>query len=309
MLYISHSSMKDFRDCPRFYFYKRIRKLERPEFNIHFLVGRVVHVGVYWLFRRPEKAIKRMLDTYKDEVEQARKDYPELTVDDEQNLVYWKVGVLGMLRAFKSRYSVQLRKTKFIANEVSLVYPVSRKVTIVGKLDNIIAEPQYKCHELKTAKGIDEQRINSVKTDPQTSLYFEICNRLNAAGKKLKGIVYDIIKKPSIRQKQTESKTEYIERLGSWYESLEGGIKFHRERMDKPLIDGEAVLNTVVKVADQMMECKTKDDYYQDFNFCVHDWSNCSYYDLCHRGGETKANLKLYVPRKPYKVAENRLDK
>jgi len=75
VLHVSYSSMDDFRKCPRYYWYKRIRKLDRPSFNIHFLVGRVVHVGVYWLFRKPEKAIKRMLDNYKEEVEPARREF------------------------------------------------------------------------------------------------------------------------------------------------------------------------------------------------------------------------------------------
>ena len=304
VLHVSYSSLEDFKNCPRYYFYKRIKKLERPTFNIHFLIGRVVHEGVYWIFRKPDKAMKRMLRMYKAEVEQARKQYKEMSVDDEQNLVFWKEGVKGMLAAFRSRYLVPHRKFKFVANEVPIRYPLSKKVTIVGKLDNIVANPKRKVHELKTAKGIDEQRISSVQTDPQTGLYFWIFNKICKPAEKLYGIIYDIIKKPSIRQRQNESKSEFMERLGNWYESLEGGIKFHREAMDKPLIQGEEVLNTVIKRTDLMLRCKEKADYWQEFSYCIHDWGKCEFFELCHEGGETKANLKLYQIRPSYKVVD-----
>lgn len=304
VLHVSYSSMEDFRNCPRYYWYKRIKKIERPEFNIHFLIGHVFHMGVFYLFKYPKSAVNKMLKYYDQERKAARKEYPEMGVDLEQELVFWREGCRGMLRAYRSRYMTTFRKTKLIANEVPINYKVSKDLVIVGKLDNIIADPKRAVHELKTAKGIDEQRVLNVQTDPQTSLYYWVYNRLAKTGEKLKGVVYDIIKKPSIRQKQSESKSEYIERLGTWYESMEGGIKFHRDRFDKPLIAGEAVFNTVLKVGDEMRRYQTKDDFYQDFSYCIHEWGPCAYYQLCHRGGETKENLKLYRSRKPYKMED-----
>jgi len=304
-LFMSYSSKTDFTHCPRFYYWKRIRKLERPKFNIHFLIGRVVHEGVYEVIKKSEDAIKLMLKKYSEEVKEARKLYPELSVDDEQSLVFWRAGVIGMVKAFKSKYFMSLKKMKLVGNETPLVYQATPNLTIVGKLDNIISEDKrWKVHELKTAKGIDEQRIMNVRTDGQTSLYHTIFNLLFKTGKKLQGIVYDIIKKPSIRQKQNESKKEFMERLGGWYESTEGGIKFHRERLDKPVIDGREELNTLIQVGKQIQNCHSKEDYFMNTDYCVHDWGKCEFYEPCHLGGETKENMRFYTTRKPYKVVQ-----
>ena len=128
-------------------------------------------------------------------------------------------------------------------------------------------------------------------------------NRTCKKSEVLDGILYQIVKKPSIRQKQSESKREFLVRLQEWYSSSEGGIKFHLERIKGSFIDGKDVLNTVDKVSQQMMNCKSMDDYFQDFSKCVSDWDLCPYYGMCH-GKDKKKEEQLLTPRKPYKVQD-----
>lgn len=305
-LFVSYSSMSAFRKCPRFYYWKHIRRLEKQKLNIAFMVGRIMHHGIQTLFANPTKAIDETKKKFKEEAKETRKKFPEIGIDNEQEIAQQEFVTVGMVRAFTTYFAQFLKQSKHVATEKPIHYELGKKVVIVGKIDNIIAN-QGKNHiyELKNLKSLDFERIESIKTDPQSSLYFELNNRIETKKEnKVEGILYNIIRKPQIRQKKKESRGEFLRRLEDWYSSGEGGLKFHLERLKQPFIPGENVMNTVKKVTDLMLSFKSKDDYYQDFSYCVHEWSRCQYYELCHGGGETKENLKLYQIRPKFKVQE-----
>jgi hypothetical protein len=121
--------------------------------------------------------------------------------------------------------------------------------------------------------------------------------------------MYDVIRKPSIRQKKkgktAESKEMFLQRLQEWYKKPDDMSVFHIERFKTPGIKEEDVINTVVKVSDEMLRCKDKDDYYQDFDKCHSYYGDvCPMYALCHEGGESKENLLSYTVRKSYHVSK-----
>lgn len=300
-LYVSYSSMTAFRNCPRFYFYRHIKRYQLRSFNIPYLVGRVMHTAIQALLNQPKTAEKILQEKYQQEKKQARKDFPTMSVRDEEELIAQEAITLGILRAFKKRYSQFLSATKHIATEKLLIYPLNKQVMVVAKLDNVVFnQNQYYLYELKNLKSLDMERVETIRTDPQTSLYFKIHNLVEKKFK-LGGILYNIVRKPSIRQKQKETRGEFLNRLSDWYED-DAEYKFHLERLKKPFVSGDAVMNTVTKITDRMLNCKSVHDYYQDFNFCIHEWGKCEFYALCHRGGETKENMKLIQIRPRYQV-------
>lgn len=304
-MFVSYSSLNSFRKCPRFYWWKHIRRLEKRSFVLPFIVGRIMHHGIQTLFNDPANAEKVVKKAYKDEAQKARKEFPQLSIDDEEDLVQQECITAGMLAAFKYKFSKFLAQTKHVATEKSIIYEMNKHVTVVAKLDNVI-ENQGKryVYELKNLKSLDAQRIRNIRTDPQTGLYFEIHNRTEKKKENwLDGIIYKIIRKPQIRQRKNESKGQFLERLREWYMDS-SDVKMHLERLNKPFIAGDAVLNTVDKVTQQMLNCKTKEHYYQDFSMCIREWGRCSMYELCHEG-ETPANLKLYSIRPKFKVEKD----
>jgi len=305
-LFVSYSSMSGFRKCPRYYYWKYVRRLEKRTFNLAFIVGRVMHHGIQTLFSDPERADKEIRKKLKEESQAARKEFPQISTWDEENLSAQEYITTGMLDAFKIYFRKFLGATKHIATEKALLYPLNKRVTIVGKIDNII-ENQHKkwIYELKNLKSLDMDRIKAIKTDPQSALYLEVHNRQEKPRNRLDGIIYKIIRKPQIRQKKKESRREFLVRLSEWYTDQTDGLKFHLERIKGSFVKGEAVINTVEKVSQQMIDAGgEKDEYFQDFSQCVRDWGLCQMYTLCHEG-ETKENLKLYTIRKKYKVQDD----
>lgn len=305
MLWVSYSSMSAFRKCPRFYYWKHIRRLERHVLKIPYVVGRIMHHGIQTLLESPKIAIEETRKKFKEEAKETRKKYPEISIDDEQELAQQEFVTVGMIRAYISHYSQFLKKTEHIATEKTIQYQLNKKVMIVGKIDNIIRNQNANyIYELKNLKSLDMERIQGIKTDGQSSLYFELNNLMETKKEhKVDGIIYNIIRKPQIRQKKKESKGEFLRRLEDWYQSGEGGLKFHLERLKQPFIDGKAVLNTVKCVTDLMLQFgMEKEKYYQDFNYCIHEWGKCQFYGLCH--GNEKQEMKLLQIRPKFKVQE-----
>jgi len=306
-LFVSYSSMNAFRKCPRYYYWKYIRRLEKPELKVPYIVGRVMHHGIQTLFRKPENAEKEIKKKYKEEAQKARTQFPEMAPYQEEDLAKQEYVTVGMLQAFRSYYRKFLEGTKHIATEKAIRYELSKNVVIVGMVDNVIENQKRQwIYELKNLKSLDMERVNGIKTDPQSALYLETYNRSVKKSERLGGIIYQIIRKPSIRQKKSESRGEYLRRLQDWYHSQSEGLKFHLERIVGSFISGEAVMNTVEKVSQQMIDCGTKKEaYYQDFSACIRDWGRCQMYDLCH--GNEKENLPLYQIRKKF-VAKDQED-
>lgn len=304
-LFVSHSSLSGFRKCPRYYYWKYIRRLEKSTFKLPFIVGRIMHHGIQVLFEKPDKAIDEIKKKFKEEAKDARKKFPQMSTWDEEGLAAQEYLTTGMLAAFRVYFKKFLGATKHIATEKTLKYVLNKRVTIVGKIDNIIENQRKKwIYELKNLKSLDMDRVRAIKTDPQSALYLEVHNRQEPKKDRLDGIIYKIIRKPSIRIKKKESRREFNTRLGSWYQDQSDGLKFHLERIKGSFIDGDAVINTVDKVSQQILDAgREKEEYFQDFSYCIHDWGTCQFYDLCH--GDEKKNLVLYQIRKKYKVQDD----
>jgi hypothetical protein len=217
----------------------------------------------------------------------------------------------GMLLAYQTKYSVMLKDMKLLGSEVEGAIDLGNDVIFVLKLDNLVRIRMKKIlHELKTTKMITPDYVKRIQTDLQTAAYFHFHNMIWPEDK-IEEIMYDVIRKPSIRRKKAskklpaESKEQFLVRLQDWYKKPDDMAVFHIERFKEPGINEEALVNTVVKVSEDMLRSKTKEDYYQDFDKCHSYYGDvCPMYDLCHNGGETPANLKLYSIRKSYKVSK-----
>jgi len=291
---VSISSIQDFLSCRRMYYYKRIKKYERDSFSIPHLVGRVVHTGIYHLFRKSKDYIGEAVKFFKEEKKHVIEKFT-LSSEDEQDLNEIEVVVRGMLDAYKKRYAVMLRDVKLVSNEQEGILDIDGD-EFIYKIDNIVRIREKKVlHELKTSKYITHDYVRSIRTNFQTAAYFYAYNY----GEKdpIKEVMYDIIRKPSIRQKKNESYGAFLKRLGEWYDNTDDGdSKFHVERFEKPLISENDVFCTVGGVLKDLKASKQKEDFYQNFEKC-HSYygERCPYYELCHEGGETKENMVLYT--------------
>jgi len=306
-LHISVSSLDDFMKCRRLYFWKRIKRYERRVFNVPFLVGRVVHVGMNLLLEKKQEPIKRMIEYFRKEKAQIRKTFT-LTQKEEEQLNEQEYVTSGMLEAYRKKYGAIIRDAKLIASEVEGALQINDNVIFVIKLDNLIRIKLKKVmHELKTSKYITPDYIRMIQTNRQTTIYFRIYNLIFEKSP-INEIMFDVIRKPSIRQKKNESYQGYLKRLEEWYNQPSDEMSvFHVERIKEHelLISEESVVNLIDKISKEMLASKQKEDYYENWDNCSSYYGDvCPYYELCHKGGETKENMVLYQIRKSYHVSK-----
>jgi hypothetical protein len=312
---MSVSSVQDWLTCKRLYYYKRIKKYEKIQYNLPFIVGRVVHVGLAAVLAKsidPKtkklNAIELMEKEFKKERKLAINAFG-LNPEQIEELDMQEFTTKGMLLAYQTKYAQMIKDMTLMGSEVEGAVDLGNGVTFVIKLDNIVKVRIKKIlHELKTTKEITPDYVKRIQTDLQTAAYFHIHNII-WPDEPIEEVMYDIIRKPSIRRKKrsknkpAESKEAFLVRLQEWYKKPDDMSVFHIERFKTPGITEEAVINTLVKVSEEMLRSKTKEDYYQDFDKC-HSYygERCPYYELCHEGGEIPSNLIQYSVRKPFHI-------
>ena len=177
------------------------------------MTGRLVHAGIQLLIRNKGRVLETIQKMYLRERKDIRKEFPELSTDDEQKLSFQGPVVQGMLAAWKKRYSVFIRETRPIQAEVPLKENIGNNIIVVGHIDDLlINKGKEYIFELKTAKFVDPQYVRNLAVNFQKSLYFYLRRKMKG-GEKLAGIIYNVIQKPSIRLKKKESAKEYVQRL------------------------------------------------------------------------------------------------
>lgn len=304
MLHLSVSSLEDWLTCKRLYFWKRIKKYDRIEFNIPYLVGRVIHVGISYVFNKRKDAVEAMRDYFRKEKLQIKENLP-LTPEQEEDLNEQEFITQGMLKAYCKRYEKMLRNIKLIQNEVEGCIDINDNTKFVFKLDNLLMIGKNKVlHELKTTKYITPEYVRRIQTDFQPTLYYYAYN-LVFEDSPISEIMYDVIKKPSIRQKKNEQYKAFLKRLEDWYETPDDMGVFHIERFEKPKMSEDEAWNTISNISKEILSCKHKEDYYMNTKQCYDYYGKvCPYVELCFNGGETKENLVLYQIRKSHHISK-----
>lgn len=301
-LYMSVSSVQDWMTCKRLYYYKRIKKYELIGYSLPFITGRIIHEGIAAVLAKKKNAIEIMTQVYKKERTNVVNQFV-LSVEELEKLEMQEFITKGMLLAYQKKYSKMIADMSLMGSEVEGAIDLGNDVTFVLKLDNIVRIRKKKLlHEFKSTKTLTPDYVKRIQTNLQISVYYWFHNEI-WPDEPIEEIMYDIVQKPSIRIKKKESKQQFLERLQEWYSAPGEGKAFHIERFKEPGIDRDSIINTVVKVSEEMLRTKEKDEYFQDYENCRSYYGDvCPYLRLCFEGGETKENMVLYQIKKSYHV-------
>lgn len=305
-LFVSFTAFEDFLRCPRLYYWRRIRKLEKKQLYIPYFIGRVMGPGISQVFEDAKKAATRFKNEFNQQVKELRSAVA-LSAEEEKKIYEQKYIGQGMLEAYVQRYRKLIEKTKVIRHEKPFHYTGIKGVTVVGKIDNVfLTEKKYYAHELKTTSNLTPGYIKGIQTRLQPAMYYYMINETKDSGLKLNGIMFDVIQKPSIRLKQKETYPQYLRRLVRWYEDMSEN-KFYFERIHEPFVlTRDKVMSTIKSITDLLKMFGTEQrNYYQDFSQCAPDRGHiCEMYDLCHgEGGEGNKSIMIqYKKRELYQV-------
>lgn len=280
-LQLSFSSISMFLNCKRMYWWKYVRNLVPNKFNKAYLIGTVVHHGIYQLYAKNPNAINIALELFNEKVNELRASL-NISPEIEQDLVEQELVIKGMLNAYAARYSDIIEATLHHVNEHELTIPINDNVRVTANLDNILDSGDGKLvHEIKTSKSVTPDYVRNIQNSLQAAIYFHGYNLVNE-NDKLIGIMYDVIKKPSIRRKKLESYQGYLDRLVDYYDDPTKIDNFYMEIIKVPLLGKNRVFETIDKISSEILTYgDDKSMYYCNDMFC-NIYGKCTYFDLCH---------------------------
>ena len=305
---LSYSMMCTFMHCKMHYYLKYIEALELAAFHMPFFTGNCVNHGVQYILGKGKDLKKEIKKHMKKEILKIRTN-SFLSIADEQAIEEQQIIIQGIVLAYEVKYKKTFVRTiKSAESEYVVVKEFAKEFRVKIKIDNLIkSKAGMVLHELKTSKTLNAGYVKKIQSDFQTTLYFHIYNNQNKDNP-IKYIVYDVIRKPSIRLKQNESKPQYLKRLGAYYKDDSSNNLFHMESRKKPIVSYSRVINTIKGVYADMVSCTKPKHYFCNYNGCFSDYGKCDYYELCYaetreeydniRGTRYKLNRVIIEGRK-----------
>lgn len=221
-LRLSHSKRGRYRKCPRYYNLHDVKKVRSKERSIFFIVGSLFHKGVQQWHQGMDFDIDAAL------IEDIGKPLSMVDVQTLQKLEIEKAKIKGMLEGYKRRYKTDDSTYKRIVCEQEAKIPIEvdkklldatefSHVTYFGYLDCLMQDKNgdWWIKETKTTSDSSEDFITQAKLNFQLFGYMFLARSL--VGKWPKGVIFDVVKKTQIRQKQNESISAFMRRCVEYY--------------------------------------------------------------------------------------------
>ena len=166
-------------------------------------------------------AVHKGLETHSVDAALAELDREVHSQEEQDKLDTQKATVAAMLKGYwaagfstfdslkpELKFSVPIRNPKTGAN--------SKKFLFEGKVDGVATiDGQHWLVEYKTSGQLDQSYFDKLYLDTQVTSYIYGAQR--ALGITFAGVIYRVIRKPTIRQKQKETLEEYFARLEADY--------------------------------------------------------------------------------------------
>lgn len=202
---LTHSSTQCFRACNRRYFFQYVLGLRPSHDSDALRLGSAFHIGLEELKagHSPEDAEQVIRDTYEGTDCPPWLEPVEFQVEEET--------AVAMVRAYHARYHADPICT-YVAVEQSFNLPIinpetgypTPSFTTAGKIDGIVRLPDKRLAVAEHKTTSDDITPGSpywqrLLLDSQISRYYLAAREL---GHDVQTVVYDVVRKPSIRPKQ-----------------------------------------------------------------------------------------------------------
>lgn len=325
---LTFSAMNAFRNCPCKYRYRyldRLRPIQRAD-SLAF--GSVIHGGLELWYKNaasPDRFTKLL-----DYIDQA---FPKRGCDENERANWQRAR--AMLVGYVARYPEEEFEILAVEHEFSCEIrnpdtdATSRAFSLAGKVDGIVLRRDGKyLLEHKTASHVDAQYLDKLWTDTQIHLY---SLALRGLGYDIRGIIYSVLLKTRLQQRQGETESEFEERrlalaaknktgkssakrqepetdeefqgrLAAWH--ADPGA-YHREVLLVDQMRLRMVAEEMWDITRQMLYARCRNRYLCNTSFCFAWQRPCGYLPLCQSGGNPALFGNLYEVADPNEELPN----
>lgn len=246
-------------------------------------------------------AVHKGLETHSVDAALAELDREVHSQEEQDKLDVRKATVSAMLKGY---WAAGFQEFDSLEPELKFSVPIrnprtgafSKKFLFEGKVDGVaMVDGQHWLVEYKTAGALDQSYFDKLYLDTQITSYIYGAQR--ALGITFAGVIYRVIRKPTIRQKQKETLDEYCKRLEADYLDPErkefyfADAKLYRSQEDIAAFEQELWDFTQQYLFDNRCNC-----HMRNTSRCL-DWGKCEYMPICMQEAGWEA---LYERREPH---------
>ena len=273
---LTYSSMHTFLTCPRRYYWRYERGIEPKEQSFHLLVGTLAHRGLA-ILRRTSSTMKALQAIPKED----------------------RAGMLAafLVKEYAGYWGCKTKGSRFVP-ELTFAIELGDKLVFAGKLDAI----EHKLKESwiwedKTASRIDDDYLAKLPLDRQVTSYLfaaavsEACTKTGNLSRKVAGVIYNILLKPTKYMRAGEDYDEYLLRCKADYLANPEAY-YVRQRCYRSQTDFEDLLDDIRHVAMMVRLCRREDYWPMNCTQCFAPQRTCDYPPLCMH--EDSATLLRY---------------
>lgn len=293
--------VQDCMTCKRLYFWRWIMNIVKNKINLNFWFGSVMHKGLERLTF--EKNMDKVIRSMEKESKEASKKYTLDSKTKDEMYVQLEIAKILVL-AYNKRFGKARRKAKILGLEVKFEIELSLcPVIFQGTMDGVEERgKKLVLDENKTAARIDNEYIQRLAFDKQINGYAMGCKenfrRYPAE------CDYIIIRKPSIRQRQTETIDQYLERFENDVDEREDfyfireTIRFNKKKILSVKNDIEQEVFDLYTKYDglDIGELLTPDFWPRNDRQCF-NYGACDYLQLCRDPQKFMIYLRSYIMR------------
>ncbi len=201
--------------------------------------------------------------------------------------------VLGMFAGYEATYD----RTEWEILKCEDEFKVPFQGTFIrGKKDKkVLKQNKVWLVEHKTSSTISSTYVNKLPMDQQTLTY--TWADWKETDDLVEGIVYDVIKKPQIRQKKDETRPEFLTRLRDEYIDKPDKY-FFRENLRYTKKQLQKFEDNLKKIITLMQKCEDnpKEEVYRNEGACD-EYGGCQYKAVCLKKSLKGSHMKEFYQR------------
>ena len=205
-----------------------------------------------------------------------------------------KAMLLGAKKAFPALEGLQPE----VEFNLPIINPLtgksSRRFRLAGKVDGICTrDGETWLLEYKTASAIGKQYVDRLALDGQVTTYIYAMQRV--LGKPIAGVIYRVIRKPSIKRGQKESADEFCTRLEADYQERPE-FYFYEQLLYRKADDIQHYEQELWDITQRMMWDRKHGICPHNTSRCT-DFGSCEYMPICRHDNQWEC---MYEQREPH---------
>lgn len=187
-----------------------------------------------------------------------------------------------LCNGYRDRYYKDHKQWKIVAIEHVYAHKINKDLSFSGRIDLIVRDKKKRIWivEHKTSGHLDNDYIARLPMDSQIHSYIYLAEKCLKIP--IHGVVYNVIRKPSIKQKQDETEPQYYARLK---EDIESRPDFYFYRQE--ILPNKQAYSLFEKrlhtIADEIGRCDSINKAYLNEAQCTM-FGRCEFFDICLHG-------------------------